>query len=301
MTDPAVRPAFVAVDWGTSSFRAAAIGPDGSILAESAGPDGILRVPDRDFAGTLRRHAGAWLAAAPVPILLSGMIGSRNGWIEVPHVPCPAGPADLAAGIRRETVDGLDLRFVPGLSTVDPHGIPDVMRGEEVQVFGAGLADAEIVLPGTHSKWVRLRAGRVDGFRSFMTGELYAAIRNHTIIGQLAVAGGHHPDGFAAGALRGFTDPAPTHAVFTARTLPLFGKLAPEAIESYLSGLLIGAELAGALPALDRTLPILAVGDARLVDLYRTAAGLVGLEVAAGPDHAAVAGLTALARSLSIL
>lgn len=297
-------PAFVAVDWGTSSFRAALVGGDGSVLAEVAGPDGILKVEGGDFAGTLRRQTGAWLSATPgLPVLLSGMIGSRNGWVEVPYAATPADPISLAAGILRQTLDGHPLLFVPGLMHVDAHDVPDVMRGEEVQVLGAGLAlpDAEMVLPGTHSKWVTVRDGRITGFRTFMTGELYAALKGHTILGRLAEGDAHHADGFAAGVLRGYATPALSHALFTARTLPLTGRLAPEAVASYLSGLLIGAEFSGALAHAEPTLPHVAIGDARLVDLYRTAAALIGLDLHAGPHHAAVDGLVALARALDIL
>jgi 2-dehydro-3-deoxygalactonokinase len=297
MTD---RPRLIAVDWGTSSFRAALIARDGTAIAEAHGPDGLMKVQDRDFAGTLFRHIGPWLDRhGTVPVLLSGMIGSRSGWIEVPHVPCPAGFADLIAGARRLD-ERVPLTFVPGLSHVDPDGIPDVMRGEEVQIFGAadGAEEAEIVLPGTHSKWASLRGGRVTGFRSHMTGELYAAVLKHTIVGQLASGERHDPDAFAAGVARGRDDASLGHALFTARTLPLTGRMAAEAVAAYLSGILIGAELAAAVPALEPGLPVFVVGEPRLAGLYREAARQFGLDLTPGPTDAAFRGLTALARAM---
>ncbi|MEJ1159959.1 2-dehydro-3-deoxygalactonokinase [Prosthecomicrobium sp. N25] len=296
-------PHLIAVDWGTSSFRAALLAGDGRAMAEAQGPDGITRVPDRAFAATLFRHVGPWLDRhGPLPVLLSGMIGSRNGWVEVPHVPCPAGFADLARGTRR-VEDRVPLVFVSGLSSADSDGLPDVMRGEEVQIFGAagGLHDAEVVLPGSHSKWARLRDGRVAGFATHMTGELFAAIRHHTIIGQLAEGDEPDPEAFAAGVERTRRDPALAHAVFTARTLPLAGRLPAHSVSAYLSGILIGAELAAALPGLDRSLPAVVVGDPRLAALYRDAARLFGLDLAPGPADAAFRGLFALARAMELV
>lgn len=295
--------AIVAVDWGTSSFRAAVLARSGRILAETAGAEGIMAVPDRDFAGALaRRLDGPLAVGAGLPVYLSGMIGSRNGWVEVPYREVPAGLADLAAGVLVREEGGRRLRFVPGLLALEPDGVPDVMRGEEVQIFGtaatAGVADCEVVLPGTHSKWASLRGGRITGFRTFMTGEVFAALRRHTILGQLAEGDDHDAEGFASGVRRGASDPALTHALFGARTLPLTGRLAPGAVASYLSGLLIGAEFAGAAGTTERGLPHFVVGSGRLVELYRTAAALVGLDLAAGPADAAFRGLLAIAREI---
>lgn len=295
--------ALVAVDWGTSSFRAALVGRDGGVLAERSAAAGILKVENRAFADRLFAEIGPWLAARPLPVVLSGMIGSRNGWVEVPHVPCPADAAALVAGVVRVEERGVDLIFVPGLATVDAAGVPDVMRGEEVQIFGAlgNHGDAEVVLPGTHSKWASVRDGRVTGFRTYMTGELYAAVLDHTIIGQLASGVAHDEAAFARGVRTGFEDRALSHALFSARTLPLTGRLPKEAVASYLSGVLIGAEFAGALDVTEAPVTHVVVGADRLVGLYRRAAGLIGLDLAAGPGDAAVRGIVQLARTMEFL
>jgi 2-dehydro-3-deoxygalactonokinase len=301
----ATEAGIVAVDWGTSSFRAARIDPAGRVTDRIAAPDGILKVGG-DFAGTFRRHVGPWLEAAraaPPLVLLSGMIGSRNGWVEVPHVPCPAGPEALARGAAERVVDGARLLFVPGLSHVDADGVPDVMRGEEVQVFGAlaGRGDADVILPGTHSKWVSVRSGVVTGFATYMTGELYAAILGHTIVGTLAEGDAPDEDAFAKGVARGHADPALSHAVFSARTFALAGQLPAAGVAAYLSGVLIGAEFAGGLARSDPSVARLVVGDAKLVARYSTAAARLGIALEPGPEDAAVLGLTALARSIGAL
>jgi 2-dehydro-3-deoxygalactonokinase len=301
-------PALVAVDWGTSSFRAGLLDASGDVLDRVAAPDGILSAGTKGFAGTLFGHIGHWVtptaARPPLPIILSGMIGSRNGWVEVPHVATTADLATLGRGSIERTERGSRLVFISGLSHLDADGIPDVMRGEEVQVFGAlgNADDAEVILPGTHSKWVTVSGGTITGFRTYMTGELFAAIKGHTIIGQLAAGDAHDDAAFGEGVARGFADPAPTHAVFTARTLALAGRLKPEGVASYLSGVLIGAEFAGGLAASRGTAkPRLVIGDARLVSLYLNAADRLEIELAAGPDDAAFRGLHALAQTMGLI
>ena len=126
----------IAVDWGTSSFRAFRLARDGAIVARVEAPDGILAVQDGAFAATLRAHVGAWLADGETRILLSGMVGSRQGWVEAPYLPCPAGAADIAAALVPIPFDGATLRLVPGLTDTDEGGTPEVMRGEETQIVG---------------------------------------------------------------------------------------------------------------------------------------------------------------------
>jgi 2-dehydro-3-deoxygalactonokinase len=151
----------VAVDWGTSSLRVARIAGDGAVLEERSSARGILTVAAGQFPAVLHEACGDWLAHEAL-CLVSGMAGSRQGWQEAPYCPCPAGFAELARGIAWIAPGRIAL--VPGLSC-EQQGIPDVMRGEEVQVFGAmqllGLQSGVFVLPGTHSKWVHVEHGRV--------------------------------------------------------------------------------------------------------------------------------------------
>lgn len=177
-----VLPHLIAVDWGTSSLRGARLDEAGRVLEEKSAPLGILNVPNGDFAGVFAAQFSDWMKPG-TPCLISGMAGSRQGWAEAPYVACPAGPDELARHLHWIERDRIAL--VPGLS--DTQGeVPDVMRGEEVQIFGAmrlaGLADGLFVLPGTHSKWAVVRGGRVIGFSTFMTGEVYGLFAQHSIL-----------------------------------------------------------------------------------------------------------------------
>ncbi|MBV8391704.1 MAG: 2-dehydro-3-deoxygalactonokinase, partial [Alphaproteobacteria bacterium] len=164
----------IAVDWGTSSLRGALLDEAGRAVEEKSAPLGILNVAGGDFAGTFARQFSDWMTPAGRFCLMSGMIGSRQGWQEAPYASCPAGLADIVP--RLHWIERGRIAIVPGLST-EQSGVPDVMRGEEVQIFGAlaliGLSDGLFVLPGTHNKWVTVRDGRVVGFRTYMTGEVY--------------------------------------------------------------------------------------------------------------------------------
>lgn len=266
----------VAIDWGTSSLRGARIDAAGRVCDERAAPQGILTVPPGGFAAVFNDLFGDWMREAGAQCLISGMAGSRQGWVEAPYCPCPADAADVARHII--DVEPGRIAMVPGLS--DRHeGVPDVMRGEEVQVFGAmvltGLASGLFVLPGTHSKWVRVQEGRVRGFRTFMTGEFYALLSQHSILARTLdaqapldeaafVQGVQRVRQHAGGLL---------HHAFGARTLALFHQMPEAALASYLSGLLIGEELnAQALQAADQPVtPVVLVGGEALTRRYALA------------------------------
>ena len=152
------RPSLIAVDWGSSSFRAYLLSPGGEVIDEVASSDGVSTVAPGAFPTTLRRLTGHWLdASAGLPIIASGMVGSRHGWVEAPYVACPAGPRDIAAHLRIARDNGLAVHLVPGLSCEREAGLPDVMRGEEVEILGIAHAGGRlIILPGSHSKWAIL-------------------------------------------------------------------------------------------------------------------------------------------------
>jgi 2-dehydro-3-deoxygalactonokinase len=179
----------IALDWGTSNLRASLLDAEGSVLETRAAPSGVMAVPERRFADALSSLCGDWLQARPRhACVASGMIGSRQGWIEAPYVACPAGLADAAALVTAVAFgDGHVLHIVPGLRSVDEAGVTDVMRGEETQLWGADLPDGSCcVLPGTHSKWAWLgEGGRILEFQTHMTGEVYALLARHSILGRL--------------------------------------------------------------------------------------------------------------------
>ena len=238
----------IGIDWGTSNLRAWAFDAEGAVVATRKQGAGISAVHDGDYAGVLRQLIDAWTDGR-VPILLGGMVGSRQGWHEAPYLACPAAPSGLAArALRFDTGLGPGW-IVPGISCTDASGGHDVMRGEEVQLLGAGVLDGIVVLPGTHSKWVRMENGAIRQFRTFMTGELFALLRTHSLLGRLMADGPGDPGAFDRGVDRALADPALTALLFSVRTEGLFGLIEPHGLADYLSGLLIGAELAAA----DRT------------------------------------------------
>jgi 2-dehydro-3-deoxygalactonokinase len=247
----------IAVDWGTSSLRIYRLDETGAIRARREAPSGIMTVAAGGFAATLEAELGDWID--DTPIVMSGMIGSRQGWREVPYAECPAGAGDIARLMGTvEWGKGRRAWIAPGLSCRDEAGVPDVMRGEETQIIGAlaelPAGDATICLPGTHSKWVRWRGGRIAGFATAMTGEVFAVLRRHSILGRLMAEGGdaHDPAAFVAGLRRAGEAGGLLHHLFGARTRGLFGELGESALPSYLSGILIGNEIAALAPGGER-------------------------------------------------
>ena len=240
----------IGVDWGTTSFRAFRITRDGTIRDRRTALRGLVNVPDNRFADTLREEIGPWLAVGEDHVLLSGMIGSRQGWKEAPYAPCPAGIPEVAAALVPIEFDWGQVKLVPGLSATDEAGVAEVMRGEETQVFGvlgamggSGLA----CLPGTHSKWVQVAGGRIIGFTTHMTGEAFGALRGHTILGRMMREGPADGAPFDAGVQRSADPGGLLHHIFGARSLVLAGRLAETDAAAYLSGILIGHEVRAAL------------------------------------------------------
>jgi 2-dehydro-3-deoxygalactonokinase len=172
----------LAVDWGTSSLRGALISSDGVVLDKRAFPQGIMQVAHGQFQHVFEQRFGDWMTGETL-CLISGMAGSRQGWREAPYCPCPSGFEDIAQHLQWIEKDRIGI--VPGLSTFNDQ-TPDVMRGEEIQIFGAlsnlQIADAEFVLPGTHSKWAMVASGHIQSFKTFMTGEFYGLLSQHSIL-----------------------------------------------------------------------------------------------------------------------
>jgi 2-dehydro-3-deoxygalactonokinase len=295
--------ALIAIDWGTTSARAYAVDARGAILATRTAPLGIQLVPDARFTQALDTLLGDWRERR-LPRIAAGMIGSRQGWVEAPYVECPATFESLAAHLVQ--TPGGELAVIPGLIVRDESGVPDVMRGEETQLAGAiDAAERGVlaVLPGTHSKWAAVDAGRVVDFASSMTGELYAALLGHTILGRLAErADASRPPGnaFDAGVRRGLAAGGLAHRIFAARTLPLTGALPPRDVPDYLSGLLIGDEIAGARDWARRhdlwSARPRVIGADALVERYVHALAIAGIDAERGPPDAAVRGIVRLAR-----
>ena len=289
-------------DWGTSNLRVFRFAPDGQVIEQRKAAKGVMAVADGAFEAVLADLVGDWLAAAPSRVLLCGMIGSRQGWAEAPYLACPAGPAELAANGLRVESRLAEIHIVPGLSTKAADGRMDVMRGEETGIFGALAPDDRephlVIAPGTHSKWAHIEGGRIAGFSTFMTGELYAVLRGHSILGRLMRGEAQDDAAFDLGVRRALDDPALSRLLFSARTEGLFDRIAAESLGSYLSGLLIGSEVGAGLA--DEAASAASVIAAPATGaLYARALALAGLAKVRRVDgaEAAARGLWRLARA----
>lgn len=274
------------IDWGTSNARAYRVNGAGEVVDRRITGLGIRNLGELGFRGAFDRLTDGWevAAGARLPVLMSGMIGSRQGWVEAEYAPCPAGLAELAA--RLAPVPGVDRAWiVPGVCLPPEGGRRDVIRGEEVQVFGAlatrGTGNANLCLPGTHSKWVRVRDGRLVDFATAMTGEVFDVMSRHSILGALMRSAEFDAGPFAAGLDRSAEARGLLNHLFSVRAEGLFGAVRPEGLRSYLSGILIGHEirgLAGAPGADDADGgELLLVGASGLADIYARALEHLGL------------------------
>ncbi|MBD9667033.1 2-dehydro-3-deoxygalactonokinase [Variovorax sp. VRV01] len=288
-----MKASLIAIDWGTSNLRASLLDAHGGLLEARSAAGGVMAVPDRRFAEALLALCSDWIDTHAVPLIASGMIGSRQGWQEAPYVACPAGlPAAASQLVRVEVRPGAVLHIVPGIRCVGIDGVHDVMRGEETQLWGAGLAAGDCcVLPGTHSKWAWLgEQGKVDRFETFMTGEFYGLLTKHGILGRLMAFGTARPEAFDAGVRLGLAQHGNAlHVVFAARTAGLMGDIEPEGLPDYLSGILIGLEIAGATtrhPQRSVTL----LGDDDLCSRYETALGIAGVDTRRASDGSTTRG-----------
>lgn len=295
---------FVALDWGTSSLRVARIDAQGNVLEQHHSDDGILQVPFGGFPQVFARAVERWRLPPGTLCLASGMVGSRQGWIEAPYCPCPADFRVLASRIAwvPDAPGGLRVGIVPGLST-ELRAVPDVMRGEEVQVFGAlqllGLRNGAFIHPGTHSKWVRVEQDRIVSFATFMTGEFYALLRRHSILARTLPPedGPLDEAAFVRGVVQAREAGSLLHGAFSARTLALFARLPDAALPSYLSGLVIGEELRAHRLENSEASPVL-VGAEALTRRYQLALTTYGLHATVLGDEATWRGLATLAQTL---
>ena len=289
----------LAVDWGSSSLRGALLGADGAALEERAFPRGILTIEAGGFPNVFQSCFGDWMTPGTL-CLISGMAGSKQGWREAPYCACPAGFDAIAAAL--EWVEPGRIAIVPGLS-IDKAGVPDVMRGEETQIFGAlqllDLDQARLVLPGTHSKWVSVTERKVRDFSTWMTGELYALLRRHSILSRMLPEDEPALDSaaFDQGVAHALAGPGLLNTAFSTRTLSLFNRMGTEALPSYLSGLVIGEELKS--QTLPRGEPVVVMGAEALTARYEQALAQLGVPVQRVGAGATWRGLRAIADTLA--
>lgn len=295
----------IAIDWGSSSLRAYRLDSAGVVLEQKRSDSGVLAC-DGNFAATLAPLIASWNDA---DIVLCGMIGSRGGWFEQPYLDCPAGIDELTAAMAPVQVPEFPQRrlwFVPGVADRHSTEVPDVMRGEETQA--CALLDLlhqgthVLCLPGTHSKWITVRDGKIFAVATAMTGETYAVMRRHSILGKLMGKDDSRFDAYAfdAGLRRSGDAGGLLHHLFGVRTLGLFDRFSEAALPSYLSGLLIGHEVraSGLFSRTPRPAQVHLIGNDRLIDAYARVLVALGVGVQRHAESLAAYGMHRLSRSL---
>lgn len=267
------RDGYIAVDWGTTNRRAYRVAADGGLVDAIEDSTGVTSVAPGGFAAEV---AAIRARLGDLPMLLAGMIGSNRGWREAAYVPCPAAASDLAGTIL--WVEEGRTGIVPGVCQTSADA-PDVMRGEEVQVFGAHAAgrvggDALLCLPGTHAKWVVLQAGRIEAFRTLLTGEMFALVRQHSILADQLGGPVRVNAAFLAGVDAALDGLDPLAGLFRVRAAHLLGQAAEEPA-CYASGLMIGADVRAGL-AFGGSADVALIGSPELCALYAAAVERAG-------------------------
>jgi 2-dehydro-3-deoxygalactonokinase len=277
---------FLALDWGTTNLRAWVVSEQGEASAPLELPRGVSKLGPGEPAICLRDVVRPALKAEHLPAVICGMAGSTLGWVEVPYSQCPADAASLARGLH--WIEGQDppVAIVPGLRGPGLDGGPDVMRGEETQVIGWLAQDQSrrvgrrlLCHPGTHAKWVLVEDGRVVRFVTAMTGELFSILSRHSVL--RCEEGPEDAHAFAQGLEAAGDGAALAARLFSARARVVGGgDLKPEGVRSFLSGLLIGSEVASTpdLLGVAPTSPIALIGDPKLCAAYAAAMAHCGLQ-----------------------
>ncbi|WP_309665744.1 2-dehydro-3-deoxygalactonokinase [Tabrizicola sp.] len=294
-----MKPSWIAVDWGTSNLRAWAMGPDGVVLDHAESADGMGKLTHDGFEPALLGLITPWLGAGTTTVIACGMVGSRQGWHEAPYRTVPCTPLDASGLITAPTADPrLHVLLAPGLRQLAP---ADVMRGEETQIAGA-LAltpgfDGVLCLPGTHSKWAHVSAGEVVSFQTFMTGEMFALLSEHSVLRHGMQGSGWDDAAFDEALSDTLSRPEKIAArLFSLRAEGLIAGLSPASARSRLSGLLIGIELAGAKPYWLGQ-PIALIGAEKLAAAYARALKAQGADAhILNATDCTLAGLATLAR-----
>lgn len=298
------QPVFLAADWGTSNLRAWLIGDDDSVLHEERLPWGVGKLPPGAPERRLRDSVRPMMQAENLPAVMCGMVGSNLGIAEVPYLECPAGLDDLAASLHRVDGEGPDLLIAAGLRCTRATGEPDVMRGEETKILGWAALDAArrrgrrlVCSPGTHTKWVLMQDGRIERFITCMSGELFDILSKNGVL--KTEEGPEDPAAFEDGVRAGWRASALAATLFTARSKVVGGDMAQSAVREYVSGILLGEEIANLPRLLDAadcaTIDI--IGDPELRAIYASACQLQGLGVEEHDAETAVLeGLMALYR-----
>lgn len=291
-------PDWIAVDWGTTNLRIWAMHAEGNVLERRKSDHGMGRLREDQFEKSFLSLVEDLLPDRPTPVLVCGMAGARGGWREAGYVSVPAAPQNGTVSRVITNDSRIDVCILPGLSQTNP---PDVMRGEETQIAGVLARNPEfdgvICLPGTHTKWVRVAGGAVLEFRTFMTGELFAILTQHSILRQ-SLDDDWDDATFADALAQGLAAPADTSAaLFGLRAQNLLATPNRGETRARLSGLLIGLELAGARSFWEQN-PVILVGEKRTRELYASLGRLAPEVRHAETEDMTLAGLIAARSAL---
>ena len=281
---------FIAGDWGTTHLRLYLCQHNSSqalnIVATQMGP-GVSQV-EGNFEQIFFDLAGQWFEDhGPMPVILSGMVGSNIGWHAAPYIDCPASAEQIVAGRTGFQARGIDFSIISGLRTTNPLGTPDLMRGEELQLLGwmgaaAGPANKStsaelIVLPGTHNKWALVRGGKIETFVTALTGELYSLLQNHSVLIANGESADFSDDIFLQGVKVATTLESGQllQALFATRSRQILGELSESYASSYLSGLLIGSDVVGSVALMEKQMGRISsvelIGESALSRCYQLA------------------------------
>ena len=297
---------FIAGDWGTSNLRlylCQYLGPQETISLETRFGQGISEIQG-DFEDRFFNLAQDWLDKyGPMPVILSGMIGSNIGWKEAPYLSCPVDCTQIANGRISFNARGIEFSILAGLRTTNPLGAPDVMRGEELQLLGwmlskqdYGLHNRLFALPGTHNKWTRVIDNKIETFLTAFTGELFGLLRNNSILISDDSTLGFNQDVFMEGvrSIENLNGGHLVHALFATRSKQVLGEMAAADGLSYVSGLIAGADILGAVKLFasdQQALPVTVIGEAVLSQQYLLVLDHLGIEAdSCDPAEIAVTG-----------
>ena len=280
--------AYLAGDWGTSNLRLSLVdSASGDVIGTRHGP-GIGRIDRSGIPAVIDQLASDWAVEGPLPTVLCGMVGSNIGWRDAGYVDCPAPPSAIAAGGAGVSTAHVEALILPGLRCTNPLGAPDHMRGEETQILGAMVRRPRLrsgrrmmCLPGTHNKWARVDDGAVVGFATGFSGELFAVLAENSALTRGASGPAHDPAAFSAGVARviDHADADLVHLLFETRGQQIAGRLTPDSATSFLSGLIVGRDIQGAMrmfAELSDASGITIIGAGPLAQLYAAASRQLG-------------------------
>ncbi|WP_417686756.1 2-dehydro-3-deoxygalactonokinase [Roseibium sp.] len=287
---------WIAADWGTTNLRLWLMGPDDTIVEARSSAKGMGSLNPSEFEPALVELVDDALTDdRTLPVIVCGMAGARQGWVEAPYVSVPSAPADISQAVEVPVRDKrLSVYILPGMKQEEPE---DVMRGEETQIAGFLSTRPDyrglLCLPGTHTKWARLEDGKVVSFSTIMTGELFELLSSRSVLRHGLEAGPIDQTAFREAVSESFVSPASlTRSLFGVRAKGLLSGLAPVAAYSRLSGLLIGAELAALQLPEPAAKPVSILGADRLSDIYADALNTIGMSGVKVPaDDATLTGL----------